>query len=130
MIGIADASHQESSPDARDPLISALTCSLVGKTETVTIAPGSLAHQIYGRERSEEQFLCNYGLSGKFRDTIESRGLKITGYDNSGEARIIERTDHPFFIGTLFLPQFSSTAEKPHPLMIAFLRAAENHLPH
>lgn len=32
--------------------------------------------------------------------------------------------DHPFFIGTLFLPQFSSTPESPHPLIVAFVGAA------
>lgn len=124
MIGIADASHQESSPDAHDPLVSALSCSLAGKTETVRIAPGSLAHRIYGRDRAEEQFLCNYGLSPNYREKIEAGGLWITGTDRSGDARLIERTDHPFFIATLFLPQFSSSAANPHPLLIAFLRAA------
>ncbi len=124
MLGIAHASHQESSPDARDPLISALACSLVGKTEMVTIAPGTLAHRVFGRDLSEERFLCNYGLSPKFRERIERRGPRISGFDNAGEARILERTDHPFFIGTLFLPQFSSAPGRPHPLIVAFLRAA------
>ncbi len=90
----------------------------------VTIAPGTLAHRVFGRELTEEQFLCNYGLSPKFRAAIETRGLKITGHDLNGDARIIERTDHPFFIGTLFLPQFSSAPGNPHPLLVAFLRAA------
>ena len=124
MLGIAAAAHQEDSPDADDPLISALSCSLAGKTETVSITPGSLAHRAYGRTSPSEQFLCNYGLSPNYRARIESGGLRITGTDREGEARVLERTDHPFFIGTLFLPQFSSTAESPHPLIVAFLRAA------
>jgi CTP synthase (UTP-ammonia lyase) len=124
VLGIANAAHQEDSPSADDPLISALSCSLVGKTEAVSITQGSLAHRAYGRGNATEQFLCNYGLSPKYRARIESAGLRITGVDRDGEARIIERTDHPFFIATLFLPQFSSTAAAPHPLIVAFLRAA------
>ncbi len=111
-------------------MISALTCSLVGKTETVRIASGTLAHRIYGRERIEEQFLCNYGLSPKFREAIETRGLRISGADREGEARILERTDHPFFVGALFLPQFSSAPGNPHPLLVAFLRGAQDRFPH
>lgn len=88
------------------------------------IAPGSLAHRIYGRDGAEEQFLCNYGLSPRFRETIEAGGLRITGQDRNGDAKLIERTDHPFFIGTLFLPQFSSTRANPHPLIVGFIRAA------
>lgn len=96
----------------------------MGKTERVSIARGSLAHRVYGRDGATEQFLCNYGLSPNYRARIETGGLRITGVDRDGEARIVERTDHPFFVATLFLPQFSSTPDLPHPLIVAFLRAA------
>lgn len=96
----------------------------MAKTERVSITRGSLAHRVYGRDGATEQFLCNYGLSPNYRARIETGGLRITGVDREGEARIVERTDHPFFVATLFLPQFSSTPELPHPLIVAFLRAA------
>lgn len=96
----------------------------MGKTERVSITRGSLAHRVYGRDGATEQFLCSYGLSPNYRARIETGGLRITGVDRDGEARIVERTDHPFFVATLFLPQFSSTPELPHPLIVAFLRAA------
>ena len=67
---------------------------------------------------------ATYGLSPKYRTRIATAGLRITGVDREGEARIGEGTDHPFFIGTLFLPQFSSTPESPHPLIVAFVGAA------
>jgi CTP synthase (UTP-ammonia lyase) len=31
--------------------------------------------------------------------------------------------EHPFFIGTLFVPQVRSTAARPHPLVNAFVKA-------
>ena len=49
--------------------------------------------------------------------------LNISGSDAEGEIRVIEHPDHPFFIGTLFVPQMRSTSEKPHPLVTAFLAA-------
>jgi len=49
--------------------------------------------------------------------------MKITGADTEGEIRVIEFPGHPFFIGTLFVPQTRSTPEQPHPLVTAFLAA-------
>src|SRR5438132_1574661 len=37
--------------------------------------------------------------------------------------RVLELPSHPFFLGTLFVPQTRSTPERPHPLVIAFVRA-------
>lgn len=43
---------------------------------------------------------------------------------DTDEARVIELPGHPFFVGTLFVPQARSTAENPHPLLVALVRAA------
>lgn len=104
-------------------LINKLTCSLVGKTQTVKIKPGSCACQVYGQQEVTEQFYCNYGLNPQFRDKVESGQLKITGVDLEGGARIVELSNHPFYVATLFLPQISSRPERPHPLITAYLKA-------
>ena len=88
------------------------------------IVSGSQSYQAYGSEEVREQFRCNYGLNPQFQHIIETRGLKITGFDLEGEVRIVELTDHPFYVATLYLPQLSSKPDGPHPLIIAFLRAA------
>lgn len=44
--------------------------------------------------------------------------------DSDGEARILELPGHPFYVATLFVPQMSSSPERPHPLVVAFLQAA------
>jgi CTP synthase (UTP-ammonia lyase) len=50
-------------------------------------------------------------------------GMSVAGRDDTGEVRAIERPDHPFFVGTLYQPQLSSTPDRPHPLFVALLRA-------
>ena len=50
--------------------------------------------------------------------------MVISGVGSEGEARIVELPAHPFFIGTLFLPQARSTADRPHPLIAGFTAAA------
>jgi CTP synthase (UTP-ammonia lyase) len=120
-----DAEHEESAPNASHLLISKLSCSLVGITQQVKIRPGTLVHQIYQTEAVTEQFRCNYGLNPKYRDEISQSGLRVAGIDLEGEVRIVELSEHRFFVATLFLPQLSSTPETPHPLIMAYLKAAQ-----
>jgi CTP synthase (UTP-ammonia lyase) len=119
-----DAEHEESSPYASNFFITRLACSVFDKTLTIRIKPGSRAHQFIGREEISEYYYCNFGLNPEYRDAIDAGGLRVTGADAGGEARIIELPDHRFFIATLFLPQQSSTESAPHPLIVAFLDAA------
>jgi CTP synthase (UTP-ammonia lyase) len=104
-------------------VISKLACSLVGKAQKIKILSGSLVHKAYGRDEVTEQFVCNYGLNPKFRDGIEKGSLKIVGVDLDGEVRVVEISDHPFFVGTLYQPQISSAPDSPHPLIVAYLQA-------
>ena len=104
-------------------MISKLACSLVGKNQTIKILPGSLVQKAYGRDEVTEQFVCNYGLNPKFRETIEKGSLRIVGVDLDGEVRVVEVSDHPFFVGTLYQPQLSSAPHSPHPLIVAYLQA-------
>ena len=124
MLGISQADHEESSPDAKVKLISKLTCSIAGQERTVRIVPGSQAHRIYGTTEATEIFACNYGLNEAFAENIRSKDLRVSGYDEDGTVRMTELPGHPFFISTLFVPQMASQVEKPHPLIVAYLQAA------
>ena len=124
MLGIRDAEHEESSPGASTLFISRLTCSLVGKTQQIKVAPDSVAYRAYGNQEVMEQFFCNYGLNPLFRDKVNKGKLNITGRDPEGEVRIVELSDHPFYVATLFLPQVASRPESPHPLIVAYLKGA------
>ena len=125
MLGLQNAEHEESAPEASQLVINKLVCSLVGSTETVTLTPGTLAHRVYEKTEAVEQFACNYGLNPAYREQISRGELKIAGIGPAGEVRVVELSAHRFFIATLFLPQLSSTAESPHPLLLAYLKAAQ-----
>jgi CTP synthase (UTP-ammonia lyase) len=123
-LAIHDAEHEETAPDASNLVISKLTCSLVGQAQTIKIVPGTLAHRVYGKEETVEEFRCNYGLNPEYRDKIGTGGLKVAGVDSNGEVRIVELSGHRFFIATLFVPQLSSSFDMPHRLIAAYLKAA------
>ncbi len=124
VLGIADAAHAESSPDSTNLFVRPLSCSLVGKKMRVLVEPDSLAHGAYGRTEVEEVYRCDFGLDPERNELVQGGGLRISGTDADGEARILELTDHPFFVATLFVPQLNSSVDAPHPLVAAFLRAA------
>lgn len=124
MVGIKDAAHQETAPNAPTLIISKLACSLDNKAQTLKIFSNSLVHKAYGQDEVTEQFICNYGLNPEFRDSIEKGQLRVVGVDLDGEVRVVEISDHPFYVGTLYQPQISTTPDSPHPLIIAYLRAA------
>jgi CTP synthase (UTP-ammonia lyase) len=124
VMGIIDADHAESNPYASCLFVVPLSCSLVGKTMEVTLKPGSKAATACDATQTLEAFYCNFGLNAEYRKRLEESGLDITGTDQNGEARIAELPSHPFFIGTLFVPQARSAAGKPHPLVLEFCRTA------
>jgi CTP synthase (UTP-ammonia lyase) len=124
VLGIQDAEHAETAPDAPHLVIGKLSCSLVGQAQAVKIMPGTLARRIYGTAETVEEFRCNYGVHPAYRDQIETGGLTIAGRDSQGEIRIVELSGHRFFMATLFLPQLSSRVDRPHRLIVAYLNAA------
>jgi len=79
---------------------------------------------MYGTDQAVEPFFCSYGLNPEFRPRLEAQGLVVSGFDLNGEVRILEYPRHPFFIGTLYVPQARSTQENPHPLLRGFAAAA------
>lgn len=122
--GIPDAAHAEDDPSASRLLIDKLACSLVGRTMDVTLIEGSLAQRAYGTSSATERYYCQFGLNPEYRGTLTDHGLVVSGTDQDGEVRIVELPGHPFFVGTLFVPQTSSAPGAPHPLIGAYLEAA------
>ncbi|HEY7347201.1 MAG TPA: CTP synthase [Ktedonobacterales bacterium] len=123
-LGLAEADHAESNPDAAMLLMAPLTCSLVEQGGAITFRPGSRIATIYNRLEAYEQYHCSYGLNPGYQSLLEQGGIEITGWDSDGEARVFELPEHPFFIGTLFQPERSALNDVAHPLIRAFLEAA------
>jgi CTP synthase (UTP-ammonia lyase) len=118
-------------------LISLLQCSLVGRELDNNMSPESRAAEAYVCSIAKERYYCNFGVNPAFAQILRGEGmhcvaesaapsrLLVTGCDSEGEVRVLEApSPHPFFVGTLFVPQALSTPERPHPLVSAFLRTA------
>jgi CTP synthase (UTP-ammonia lyase) len=124
VLGFRDAEHAEYDPSASNLFVTPLSCSLVGKAMRVTIDSTSRTARWYGATDVEERYYCNFGLNPMHQQLLDDSGLRVVAVDAGGEARILELSRHPFFVGTLFVPQTRSSASAPHPLVVALVRAA------
>jgi CTP synthase (UTP-ammonia lyase) len=124
VLGETAAEHAETSPDAPRLAVTPLACSLEGTEGEVRLEPGSRVAALYGAERAVEPFFCSYGLNPEYRDPLEAAGLRVSGWDPDGEARVVELAEHPFFVGTLYVPQARSIGGARHPLLVGLLEAA------
>ncbi|MGY6501999.1 MAG: glutamine amidotransferase-related protein [Acidimicrobiales bacterium] len=123
-LGVDGAAHAEVDPSAADPWVAPLACPLVGTTDEVTLTPGTIAADLYRRPSSVESFACSFGIAPAHLADLTACGVVISGVDRSGDPRIIELPGHPFYVGTLFLPQMATSLIAPHPLLLGLLAAA------
>lgn len=132
-MGLTQAGHTETDPQAEVPLLVLAACPVDNRPARaprlsgrlrIKVLPGSLAYDIYRRNEVDEAFACNYELNPVYRADMERGGVRVSGVGTGGGVRIIELPGHPFFLATGFLPQLISTEDKPHPLLVAYLRAA------
>ena len=130
---ISDADSAENDSGSSHYVVTPLSCSLPNRregapkasgAERLRILPGTRLHSICGSEDHSEQYYCNYGVNEEYEKQFEASGLRVSARGMQGETRAVELPDHRFFIATLFQPQLSSRPEAPHPLWLAFLRAA------
>jgi CTP synthase (UTP-ammonia lyase) len=126
VLGWADAEHGETAPHARRLVITALECSLIEVTDTVTLRAGSLLSRAYGRAEIVEGYRCRYGLNPAFLAQITAAGLRIAAEDRNGDVRALELQGHPFFVATLFQPERAALRGACPPLAVAFVQACAN----
>ncbi len=74
-----------------------------------------------------ERHRHRYEFNNKFRQVLEEKGLCICGTSPDGKiVEAIEITNHPFYIGTQFHPEYISRPLDPHPLFVEFIQVCLN----
>jgi CTP synthase len=89
------------------------------------LAKGSRVSEIYGASDISERHRHRYEVNMEYRKILEKNGLLFSGVSPDGKLpEIVERTDHPWFIGVQFHPELKSKPFEPHPLFASFIGAA------
>jgi CTP synthase len=146
--GMADANSTEFEPGCAHPVIALINewkdadgsiqvrdaSSDLGGTmrlgaQSSDVAPGTLAHTIYGgvvTERHRHRYEANVN----YLEPLREAGLVIsalTQREHLTEIVELPQSVHPWFVGVQFHPEFKSTPWDGHPLFNAFIKAAVDH---
>jgi CTP synthase len=88
----------------------------------------SRAAEIYdGQAVIHERHRHRYEVNMNYKEALQDAGLIISGVSPDDTLpEIIERRDHPWFIGVQFHPELKSKPFDPHPLFMSFIKASMN----
>ena len=142
LAGIADASSTEFGPTT-EPIVGMITEWMseegiqqrqaggdLGGTMRLGAYPAELsgnshAAAIYGATEISERHRHRFEVNTAYRERLEATGLSFTGMSPDGRLpEIVERPDHPWFVGVQFHPELKSKPFEPHPLFASFIEAA------
>ena len=88
----------------------------------------SFIKKIYKSKIIKERHRHRYEVNISYKDKFEKNGMIFSGLSpNNTLPEVIELTNHPWFIGVQFHPEFKSRPLAPHPLFSSFIKAAKNH---
>ena len=134
VLGLPSSSSREHDDKTHDPVIDLMAeqkkVEEKGGTMRLGAYPciikeGSFAHKAYGKTEISERHRHRYEFNNAYKEDFEKAGMKASGINpETGLVEIVEISDHPYFIGVQFHPEYKSTVTNPHPLFIEFVRVA------
>lgn len=137
--GMADANSSEFNPNSTHPVIDLIPEQLdvedLGGTMRLglypcKVYPDTLTSKAYNAELIYERHRHRYEFNNAFREEIVGKGLVLGGTLPNGRlVEIVElpESEHPWFLGAQFHPEFKSRPTNPHPLFREFVGAAVKH---
>ena len=85
----------------------------------------SIVSEVYNKASIEERHRHRYEYNDHYKEQLEAAGMKTTGLNpETNLVEIIEIPEHPWFVGVQYHPEYKSTVSNPHPLFVAFVKAA------
>lgn len=137
--GMADANSSEFNPNSAHPVIDLMPEQIdvedLGGTMRLglypcKVYPDTLTSKAYNAELIYERHRHRYEFNNAFREEIVGKGLILGGTLPNGRlVEIVElpESEHPWFLGAQFHPEFKSRPTNPHPLFREFVGAAVKH---
>jgi len=132
--GIVKANSTEMDPDCEAPVIDLMESqkTILSKGGTMRLGAwdcqlekDSLVYSIYQKEFIAERHRHRYEFNETFADKIFDDDFKVVGTNPETQlVEIVENKSHPWFVGVQFHPEYESTVAEPHPLFVAFIKAA------
>jgi CTP synthase len=134
LLGMVEANSTEFDPRTPDPVIDLMEeqKGVTKKGGTMRLGsypclllPDTRAQAVYNIQEICERHRHRYEVNNRYREQLEQCGLKVSGiYPEKNLVEIVERHDHPWFVGCQFHPEFQSRPFRPHPLFVGFVGAS------
>lgn len=134
VLGYADANSAEMDPETTHPVICLMEQQKMqlekggnmrlGAT-TCLLKPGSLIQSIYQCDKVSERHRHRYEVNASYKNLFEEKGMIISGqHPEFYLTEAVEISEHPWFIGVQYHPEFQSKPHQPNPLFVHFVQAS------
>jgi len=140
VLGLKDANSTEMDLETPNPVIDLMEeqKSITDKGGTMRLGAwecelkeGSIVEKVYKNKTIKERHRHRYEFNSEYKNQIEDAGMFATGFNpETNLVEIIELPSHPWFVGVQYHPEYKSTVDNPHPLFVAFVKAALNRKKH
>ena len=134
VLGLADANSTEINPDTDAPVIDIMPDqkNITDKGGTMRlgkypcrITPDTRLFAAYGEEEISERHRHRYEFNNDYRDRMRAAGLTLGGISPDGRlVESVELSDHRWYLGVQYHPEFKSRPNRAHPLFRDFIGAA------
>ena len=134
VLGWADANSAEFSETTRHPVIALMPDQMhitdkggtmrLGKYPCV-LAENTRSRALYGTAEISERHRHRFEFQNDCRSEMQEQGMVLSGLSPDGRlVEIVELSQHPWFVGAQFHPEFKIRPDRPHPLFYGFVKAA------
>ena len=134
VLGLTDAATYEMNNQTKNPVIDTMSeqkgATVKGSTTRLggyvcTLQPDSKAAAAYGITSVIERHFHHNEFNLDYREQFEAAGMKAVGVNpETGLVEVVEVAGHPWFVATMYHPEYKSTVLQPSPLFTAFVKAS------
>jgi CTP synthase len=134
VLGYQDANSTEMDPQTPFPVIDMMEeqKTIREKGGTMRLGAyqcrfneGSISSKVYSTSEVNERHRHRYEFNNRYLAEFENAGMRPAGMNTERNlVEIMELENHPWFVGVQFHPEYKSTVDNPHPLFVAFIKAA------
>ncbi|MCW0482903.1 CTP synthase [Gaoshiqia sediminis] len=97
--------------------LGAYACNIIDKKSNL--------YKAYGNAEIRERHRHRYEFNNQYLDDFKKGGMVPVGLNpDTNLVEVVEIPTHKWFVGVQYHPEYSSTVLAPHPLFVAFVKAA------
>jgi CTP synthase len=137
ILGLTAANSSEMDPDTPHPVIAIMEAqkNITEKGGTMRLgawkcdlSKATKIESIYNTSFIMERHRHRYEFNNDYKTPLENAGMMASGFNpQTGLVEVVEIPTHPWFVGVQYHPEYKSTVASPHPLFLAFIKAALKH---